>query len=71
MTEFILREATPDDVTGVLRIAEREWNTTYADILSQETIDAAMAEWYDTDTIREFIESEDVMYFVAERLCSL
>lgn len=67
MNELTLREATPDDVTGVLRIAERGWNTTYADILSQETIDAAMAEWYDTDTIREFIESEDVAYFVAER----
>lgn len=66
MTEFILREATPDDVTGVLRIAERGWNATYTDILSQETIDEAIAEWYDMDTIREFIENEDVAYFVVE-----
>lgn len=67
MGEITIREATPDDVADILRIAERGWNVTYDDILSQKTIDTAIAEWYDADSTREYIEREDVGYFVAER----
>lgn len=67
MNEITIREATPNDVTDILHIAERGWYTTYDDILSQETIESAMAEWYDEDTTRKFITREDVAYFVAER----
>lgn len=67
MGEITIREATSDDVAAIQRLAERGWNTTYDNILSQETIDSAMSEWYDADTIRGFITREDVAYFVAER----
>lgn len=67
MAELTIRTAVADDVPTILRIAERGWKTAYGDFLSQQTIDTAMAEWYDPNTTREQIECEDVAYFVAEQ----
>jgi len=66
MAEVIVRPARRDDVDDIHRIAEAGWNAAYEDIIAQETIDAAMDEWYDVEGTREFIEHEDVGYFVAE-----
>lgn len=66
MDEITIREATSEDVEDILAIAERGWNRAYSDFLSQETIDTAMAEWYDPDDTQEYIKREDVTYFVAE-----
>jgi ribosomal protein S18 acetylase RimI-like enzyme len=66
MDGITIREATSRDVKDILAIAERGWNRTYSDFLSQETIDTAMAEWYDSDDTQEYIKREDVTYFVAE-----
>ncbi|MFC6826368.1 GNAT family N-acetyltransferase [Halopelagius fulvigenes] len=66
MTEVTVRDATADDVPAVRRIARRGWNTAYGDILSRETIDAAMAKWYAPDATRAFVEGGDAAYFVAE-----
>lgn len=67
MTETVIREATASDVPGIRRVAERGWNAAYRDILTREAIDAALAEWYDPDSVRAFVEQEDAAYFVAER----
>lgn len=67
MTKITIRAAVPKDIPAIRRIAERGWNGAYRGILSQETIDTAMTEWYDPDTIREIIEREDVAYFVTEQ----
>lgn len=66
MTEVTVRAAASEDVPAILRIAERGWNAAYDGLLSQETIDSAMTEWYDPATTRKQIEHEDVTYFVAE-----
>lgn len=66
MVECTVREATAEDVSAIQRVAERGWNATYGDILSQETIDAAMGEWYDAASTKGLIEREEVAYFVAE-----
>ncbi|RDI71204.1 GNAT family N-acetyltransferase [Halopelagius longus] len=66
MIEVTVREATADDVPAVRRIARRGWNAAYGDLLSQETIDAAMATWYAPDATRATVEGGDAAYFVAE-----
>ena len=67
MSEVQVREATSEDIEDILDIAERGWNSAYSDFLPQETIDTAMAEWYDPDNTRELIGREDVAYFVVEK----
>lgn len=67
MTGVTVRAAVPADVPAILGIAERGWNAAYGDFLPQETIDAAMVEWYKPKTTREQIEHDDIAYFVAER----
>jgi L-amino acid N-acyltransferase YncA len=66
MDRITVREATPEDVEDVLAIAERGWDRAYSEFLSRETIETAMAEWYDPDDTQEYIEREDVAYFVTE-----
>lgn len=66
MSDFIVRPAGSRDVPGVQRVARRGWHAAYGDILSEETIEAKLDEWYDPTGIREYVEREDVGYFVAE-----
>jgi len=65
MTDVRVREAKPDDVAGILNVARRGWHATYGDILGEETIAAALDEWYDPESTAEAIEREDIGYFVA------
>lgn len=67
MDEVTVREATPNDVADIRRVAERGWHATYRGILSQDTIDAVMTEWYGADRTRGLIEREELGYFVAEQ----
>ena len=67
MDEITVREATSEDIEDILDIAERGWNSTYGDSLSQGTIDTAIAEWYDPGDTREHIRRENGAYFVAEK----
>jgi len=66
MGEITIREAREGDIERILAIAERGWNSAYAEFLSQETIDSAMTEWYDPDDVREYIRRSDTEYLVAE-----
>ena len=67
MTDPTVRNATTADVPAIRRIAEAGWQATYESILAHETIDRALANWYDPEAIRQGIEDDDVLYFVAER----
>jgi ribosomal protein S18 acetylase RimI-like enzyme len=67
MSDVTVRPATRDDVSTIQTIGERGWRATYGDFLASETIDAAMDKWYTSETTREFVDQEDVGYFVAER----
>lgn len=65
MSDVTVRPADPGDVSDVQRVARRGWHAAYEDVLSAETIEAKLEEWYDRATIREYVEREDVGYFVA------
>jgi ribosomal protein S18 acetylase RimI-like enzyme len=64
MADVTVRPAGPADVSDILRIAEAGWKAAYEGIIAQETIDAAMEEWYDSDGTRDLVERDDVGYFV-------
>lgn len=67
MADVSIRPAAPEDVTAVLRVAERSWQRAYGGFLPERAIDAAMEEWYDADRTRAAVDREDVSFFVAER----
>lgn len=66
MTGPTIRSAKPADVDGICRVAEQGWTAAYDGILARETIDRAIDEWYDPDSIRELIDRNEVTYLVAE-----
>ncbi|MCL9814469.1 GNAT family N-acetyltransferase [Natranaeroarchaeum aerophilus] len=65
MEELMVRDAIPEDIEGITRVAEQGWTTAYRDVLADATIEAALAEWYDPALTRERIEDDDVTYLVA------
>jgi len=67
MTDVTVRETTVEDAPAVRRIADAGWRAAYGDVLARETIDVAMAEWYDPEATRTAIEREDGVHLVAER----
>lgn len=67
MSAIRIREATAEDVPAIRNVAERGWNAAYAEILSDETIAKAIAEWYGAEGTRDLAERDDVLYLVAER----
>jgi len=66
MPSVTVRTATPADIETVRALAARAWCDAYADILEPETIDAAIDEWYDTDTLRDSLDEADATFYVAE-----
>ena len=67
MSQYTVRAADPGDAPAIGRIAERTWQAAYGDSLSTESIERAMANWYDEAGTRRSITQEDIGYFVAER----
>ncbi|MFC6721328.1 GNAT family N-acetyltransferase [Halobacteriaceae archaeon SHR40] len=65
MSSVTVRRARPDDTDAVVALAGRSWRAAYGDILDEETIAAALGEWYSPEGTREAIQSERVGYFVA------
>ena len=61
-----IRTAAEDDVDAIGRVAERSWAVDYPDILTSETAEAAVNEWYDADRIAEELAAERTLLFVAE-----
>ncbi len=65
MSAVTIRDAVHEDVKAITHVAEQGWTTAYGDVLSEATIEAALAEWYDPSLTRERIEDDDVTYLVA------
>lgn len=61
-----IRGATTDDIEGIRRVARQSWRTDYPEILSRETAEEAVEEWYDLDRLEEEIESDDALIPVFE-----
>lgn len=62
-----IRRATRDDVDAVRRIAERSWRTDYPEILTRETAEEGVAEWYAPDRIAAELDDDRTLVLVAER----
>ncbi|GGK71014.1 GNAT family N-acetyltransferase [Haloarcula sebkhae] len=62
-----VRTATPNDVTAISRIATAAWETDYPDILSRETAEDGVRDWYGPEQLEsELVESQTIL-LVAER----
>lgn len=62
-----VREATRADVDDIRRVAEASWEVDYPEILTRETAEEAVSEWYDTDSLTEAVDEGRTELLVAER----
>lgn len=60
------RNATTDDTEAIREIAWASWEADYPDILSRETVEEGVEEWYSPERIETEIQSDDVLLPVAE-----
>lgn len=62
-----IRAATMDDCTAIRRVARAAWREDYPGVLSRETAEAGVEEWYDDDRLTMEIDRDDGVVLVAER----
>ncbi|ELY49452.1 GNAT family N-acetyltransferase [Natronorubrum sulfidifaciens] len=62
-----VREATPDDVDAIQHVAQSSWTEDYPTILSRESIQDGLDEWYSDDLVRDSIIWSRALMLVAER----
>lgn len=62
-----VRPATPEDIPEIRRIAESSWAEDYPEILSRETVDEGVSEWYDPAHIEAELSRSATVLLVAER----
>ncbi|WP_435063972.1 GNAT family N-acetyltransferase [Halobaculum sp. EA56] len=62
-----VRRATPADVDAVRTVARESWETDYPSILSRESVESGVDEWYDPDRVRAALGADDELLRVAER----
>lgn len=61
-----IREATTDDIESIRRVARASWEADYPAILSRETAEEGVEEWYAPERIEREIESDDALVPVVE-----
>ncbi|QCS43064.1 GNAT family N-acetyltransferase [Natrinema versiforme] len=61
-----IREATSSDAEAIRSIARDSLNSTYTTFLEEETIDAAIEQWYG-DSLTEELEDDRALFLVVER----
>ena len=62
-----IRQATPEDIAAVQRIAERSWEHDYPDILSRESVVVGVHEWYSEERLDDELGRSDAVVLVADR----
>lgn len=62
-----IRSATEADVEAIRAVAERSWTTDYPDILTRETAEAAVTDWYAPEEIAAELRDSRTLVLVAER----
>ncbi len=63
-----LRQATPDDLEAIQRVAERSWTADYPAFTSRESAVEGVHEWYSERRLHEEIDRPDAVVLVAERV---
>ncbi|MXR41426.1 GNAT family N-acetyltransferase [Halobaculum sp. WSA2] len=61
-----VRRATRGDADAVRRVAGDSWETDYPSILSRESVESGLEEWYDPDRVRAAVEADDELLYVEE-----
>ena len=61
-----VRSATADDVEAIRTIARDSWEVDYPEILSRETVDEAVEDWYGKERVTDAIEDPLAFLLVAE-----
>ncbi|MFT4881950.1 MAG: ribosomal protein S18 acetylase RimI-like enzyme [Salinirussus sp.] len=61
-----VRAATADDVEVIKQVARRSWETDYPDILTRETVEAGIGDWYALDSLTTALARERTSLLVAE-----
>ena len=62
-----IRDATTDDVDAIQRVAHASWEADYPDILSRESIQSGVDDWYTEALIRDSIIWSQALMLVATR----
>jgi ribosomal protein S18 acetylase RimI-like enzyme len=62
-----VRSARTGDVGAVRGVVRRSWETDYEDVLTRETVDEAVNDWYAPERIEAELDRENAMLLVAER----
>jgi len=62
-----IRDATTDDVDAIQEIAKTSWTADYPDILSRESIQEGLDDWYSDRRIEDSIIWSRALMLVAER----
>jgi len=60
-----IRRADPEDTGAIRRVASRSLEASYT--LSPQTIEGAVTQWYDDETLAAELEDDDQLLLVAER----
>lgn len=60
------REATPDDVDSIRRVAHDSLEASYAPALDPDRIENAFEYWYNEERVVSRLEDPDVQYYVLE-----
>lgn len=62
-----VRAATEDDLDAIRRVAERSWETDYPEILTRETVETGVNEWYALEQLTVELNHARTLLLVAER----
>ncbi|KAB1197571.1 MULTISPECIES: GNAT family N-acetyltransferase [Haloferax] len=61
-----IRAATEDDIDAIRLVAKRSWETDYPEILTRETIDAGVEDWYAREQIVDALVPARSLLLVAD-----
>lgn len=62
-----IREATVDDIEAIQNVAQQSWTQDYPDILSRESLQEGLDEWYSDERVRDSIVWARALMMVADR----
>lgn len=62
-----IRPAAGDDIAAIQTVAETAWHTDYPDILTRETVERGVTDWYSRDQMLDAIHHARTLLLVAER----
>jgi ribosomal protein S18 acetylase RimI-like enzyme len=60
-----VREATADDVDAIREVARAAWAADYPEILTRETVERGVEEWYESDHVAGKLAGSRTRLFVA------